>query len=91
MGNPIQQFRRKKRRLNLLAVAILCLFYCSFPTTISLFPEQMNHTSPLFNISWSWLYAFVQIIMTWVLGWVYWEKSKQLDKIVEEMKQGVDE
>lgn len=87
MDSLLQRFKQEKRKMNFLAILVLACFYCSLPTALTLFPDQMNKTSPVFYLPWSWLYAFIQIIMTWILGWVYWKKAKQLDQLIERLKQ----
>lgn len=80
---------KRERRLFLIWMTILAIiFYLSLPLALTLIPETMN-TSPVGALSWAWIYAFLQIIMTWIIGWIYWIKAKQLDALVAEMKREV--
>ncbi|MGM8213251.1 DUF485 domain-containing protein [Virgibacillus sp. W0430] len=90
MNNLFQQFRQEKKKVNIIAIFILLFFYCSLPTVLTLFPVTMNKASPLFGMTWSWLYAFIQIGMTWILGSFYWRKAKQLDRIAERLRKGMN-
>lgn len=77
---------KQERRLFLIWITILALiFYLALPFSLAIIPETMN-TSPIGSLSWAWIYAFIQVIMTWIIGWIYWIKAKQLDKLVAEIK-----
>lgn len=82
---------KKERRLFLIWLTILSIiFYLSLPIALAIIPEWMN-TSPIGSITWAWIYAFLQVIMTWIIGWIYWTKAKQLDKLVAQIKQEASE
>lgn len=86
----IIQIWKKQRKKFLLKMSIFSfVFYLSLPVSIGLFPEFMSQ--PRFGwLSWAWIYSFVQIGMTWVLGWIYWRKSKELDELIAEMEHKVE-
>ncbi|WP_407058260.1 DUF485 domain-containing protein [Tigheibacillus jepli] len=48
----------------------------------------MNAPSPIMQISWAWLYAFLQIPMTWVLVFVYYSVMKRFDRLLKKLVQG---
>lgn len=78
---------KKEKRLFLFTVSIIAIFfYLSLPLSIVFFPEEMSQPSTIFSLPWAWLYAFFQVIMTWIFGWIYWIKSKHLDKLINEIK-----
>ncbi|MBO1005923.1 DUF485 domain-containing protein [Pseudogracilibacillus auburnensis] len=82
---------KKERRLFLIWLTILSIiFYLSLPIALAIIPEWMN-ASPIGSITWAWIYAFLQVIMTWIIGWIYWIKAKQLDKLVAQIKQEASE
>jgi len=62
------------------------VFYFALPVLTS-YTTFLN-TPALGDISWAWIFAFAQFIMTWVLCIVYVKKSvsfdKQSDLIIEE-------
>ncbi|MDY0395850.1 DUF485 domain-containing protein [Virgibacillus halophilus] len=52
------------------------------------FHEEMNSPSSLMHITWGWLYAAVQIPLTWLLAGIYYYKMKQFDRRMKELRQG---
>lgn len=78
---------KQERRLFVLWISVLAIiFYLALPLSLAVIPHTMNK-STLFGLSWAWVYAFLQILMTWLIGWIYWVKAKQLDQLVERMRQ----
>lgn len=89
MGN-IKRWKQE-RKLFVVSISVLAsIFYLALPLSLAVIPEQMNRPA-IFGMSWAWIYAFMQVMMTWVIGWIYWIKAKQLDKLVERIKQGETE
>lgn len=87
MERLFYQLLKEKRRFLFSVIPFLIIFYFSLPLTIAFFPDQMNNSPPFINLPWSWLYAFAQFLVTWLLGLVYWQKAKRYDQLVEQMKQ----
>ncbi|WP_284139612.1 MULTISPECIES: DUF485 domain-containing protein [unclassified Virgibacillus] len=79
----------KKKRFVLPMLVFLFAFYFMLPLSLAFFPDVMNSSSVVFQITWGWLYAFLQIPMTWIVGWLYCRNAKQLDQWIEERKQEV--
>ncbi len=78
---------KQERRLFLISITVLAIiFYLAFPLSLSVIPDTMNKPA-IGNLSWAWSYAFLQVLMTWLLGWIYWIKAKQLDKLVDRIRQ----
>ncbi len=78
---------KQERRLFVVWISVLAvIFYMSLPLSLAVIPDKMNEHA-LFGLSWAWLYAFLQVLMTWLIGWIYWVKAKQLDQLVERMRQ----
>lgn len=78
---------KKEKKLFVYTITIIAsLFYLSLPLLVAFFPREMSQPSTIFSISWAWLYAFFQVVMTWVFGWIYWVKAKQLDKLLVEIE-----
>ncbi|WP_442857367.1 DUF485 domain-containing protein [Bacillus sp. FJAT-42315] len=44
----------------------------------------MLNVSAIGSISWVWLFAFAQFIMTWVLCMLYVKKANQFDHMARE-------
>lgn len=75
---------RKKRFIAPMTVFFL-IFYFLLPILTS-YSKILNH-SAVGPISWAWVFAFAQFIMTWALCIVYSKKSAKFDQMVEEIKQ----
>lgn len=61
------------------------IFYFLLPVSIGFFPDFMSQP----RIGWvslAWIYSFTQVGMTWLIGWVYWTKAKELDELIAEKK-----
>lgn len=86
-----KELLRKKKALIIPVVLFFLLFYFGLPLSVWLFPEMMEYERGPFHLPWWWVYAFLQLIITWFLGWIYWVKAKGFDKMVEKIKQGNDE
>lgn len=66
------------------------VFYFALPIMTSY--STILNQSAIGDISWAWLFAFAQFVMTWVLCIVYVKRSakfdKQADEIIEEEIEG---
>lgn len=86
----LKKWKRERKKFVISISVIAILFYVSLPLCLIFFPEQMNK-APFGGFSWAWIYAFLQMGMTWVFGWLYWRKAKQLDEFVAEIDQEATE
>jgi uncharacterized membrane protein (DUF485 family) len=59
-------------------------FYFALPILTS-YTKILNHNA-VGSISWAWVFAFAQFIMTWTLCIIYSRKSARFDQMVEEIK-----
>ncbi|AIE61087.1 DUF485 domain-containing protein [Bacillus methanolicus] len=74
---------RKKRNFILPFSLFFLAFYFTLPI-LTAYSDILN-TPALGPISWAWVFAFAQFIMTWTLCIIYTKKSTEFDKIVEEI------
>ncbi|HEX6922842.1 MAG TPA: DUF485 domain-containing protein [Bacillales bacterium] len=78
--SAFQQLLRAKRRFLIPATIFLLIFYFMLPVSIICFPQVMNH--PVFSgVTPAWAFAFAQFVMVWVLGGLYYKKSKKFDRL----------
>ena len=84
-----QQFRsfmKNKKKFIVPYTIFFLVFYFLLPIFTS-YTTFLN-TPAIGDISWVWLFAFAQFIMTWVLCTIYVKKAasfdKQADRIIEE-------
>ena len=71
---------RKKRRLLAPALGVALLFYFSLPLSLMLIPDVMNRPSYILGIPWAWLYAFLQLPMTWFFVWFYHRTVTRIER-----------
>lgn len=77
------QLMHEKKKFLIYALSFSFVFYFMLPIALTLFPNLMNQISFIPGITWAWLYAFLQIIMIWILGWLYHQKAKRIDRTLE--------
>ncbi|ALS24289.1 MULTISPECIES: DUF485 domain-containing protein [Paenibacillus] len=74
----------KKKRFIIPMTLFFCAFYFTLPF-LTAFSNVLN-TPAVGSITWAWVFAFAQFIMTWVLCSLYSKKSVTFDAICEEIK-----
>ncbi|MFC0213502.1 DUF485 domain-containing protein [Paenibacillus chartarius] len=74
---------RKKRFILPMSIFFL-VFYFILPILTS-YSKVLNENA-IGPISWAWVFAFAQFIMTWVLCSLYSRKSVEFDALAEEIK-----
>jgi uncharacterized membrane protein (DUF485 family) len=79
-----QELMNKKRRFIIPTTIFFFVFYFALPVLTS-YTTVLNQPA-LGAISWAWLFAFAQFIMTWGLCILYSNKAKTFDKLVEQIK-----
>ena len=78
---------RKKRFIVPMTVFFL-FFYFALPILTS-YTDVLNKPA-IGPISWAWLFAFAQFVMTWALCMLYSRKAVQFDRIVDEIKKEME-
>jgi uncharacterized membrane protein (DUF485 family) len=80
-----QQLVHQKRRFLIRSVIFFLSFYFMLPLCIAFFPEFMNQS--LFHLfTFAWGFALAQFLMVWLLGWMYFRRSKHFDNLVDKIK-----
>ncbi len=87
LERKMDQLMKRKRLLFFWLLGLLFVSYFILPVALAYFPNVMNHAMFIGGPSIAWVYTFLQIPLTWLLGWVYWHKSKQYDKYVQTILQ----
>lgn len=75
------QWKKERRKFLILITLFSVVFFLSLPISIGLFPKLMN-MAPFGLFTLAWILAFLQIAMTWLIGYLYWHKMKQLDDLL---------
>jgi uncharacterized membrane protein (DUF485 family) len=86
-----KQLMEEKKRFILPMTLFFLLFYFSLPI-LTAYTDVLNNKA-IGDISWAWIFAFAQFIMTWALCMIYTKKAKRFDelaaKVVNEMDKEV--
>lgn len=83
-SDKFKELMSSKKRFMIPMTVFFLLFYFSLPILTS-YTKILNQ-SAIGPISWAWVFAFAQFVMTWVLCIVYSRKSKQFDQKIDEIK-----
>lgn len=75
----------RKKRFILPATVFFLLFYFALPIMTS-YSEVLNRPA-IGPISWAWVFAFAQFVMTWALCIIYSRVARRFDRMVDEIKQ----
>lgn len=79
-----QSLLRRKKQFLLPMSVFFFAYYFLLPLLTS-YSTVLN--KPAFGpISWAWVFAFSQFIMTWVLCIIYSRKSNAYDKMIEQIR-----
>lgn len=74
----------EKKRFIIPMTLFFLAFYFTLPV-LTAFSNVLNAPA-IGSITWAWVFAFAQFIMTWVLCSMYSRKSETFDAICEEIK-----
>ncbi|AIF44109.1 DUF485 domain-containing protein [Virgibacillus sp. SK37] len=69
---------RERKKFIIPLTVFFLLFYFALPVLTSY--STILNSPAVGEISWAWVFAFAQFIMTWVLCIVYVKKSASFDK-----------
>ena len=83
MEESILLLVRKRKRLMTYSLAVALLFYFLLPFFLIFIPDDMNRPSFVFHIPWAWLYAFLQIPMTWFFCGLYHFTANKMERKIE--------
>ncbi|WP_374020316.1 DUF485 domain-containing protein [Paenibacillus thiaminolyticus] len=76
---------QSKKRFIIPLTIFFFLFYFALPILTS-YTTILNRPA-VGAISWAWVFAFAQFIMTWVLCVLYARRAAKFDKLVAEINQ----
>jgi uncharacterized membrane protein (DUF485 family) len=72
----------KKKFIIPLTIFFFC-FYFALPILTS-YTTILNHKF-IGSITWAWVFAFLQFVMTWVLCMLYSKKAARFDELAKEV------
>lgn len=85
-SEQFQQFMKRRRKFVMPYTIFFLVFYFLLPICTS-YTSFLN-TPAIGDISWVWLFAFAQFVMTFVLCTVYVKKAESFDIKAEEIIDG---
>ena len=84
-SGKFKELLSSKKRFLWSCTIFFLLFYFTLPV-LTAYSKILNH-SAIGAISWAWIFAFAQFVMTWALCIIYTRKSAKFDRIIEEIQQ----
>jgi uncharacterized membrane protein (DUF485 family) len=65
----------------------MCIFFLIFYYTLPIITSNSKilNTPAFGSITWAWVYAFGQFIMTWALCMIYNSKAPSFDRLADEI------
>ncbi|WP_286184724.1 DUF485 domain-containing protein [Bacillus sp. SD075] len=82
-SQSFQELLRKKRNFIVPLSIFFIVFYFTLPILTSY--SKVLNSNALGPISWAWVFAFAQFIMTWTLCILYSKKAATFDQLVEKI------
>jgi uncharacterized membrane protein (DUF485 family) len=82
-SSSFKKLLSKKRSFILPMSLFFLIFYFALPI-MTAYSDVLNGKA-FGDISWAWVFAFSQFVMTWALCSVYSRKAGQFDEMVEEI------
>ncbi|MGE6228009.1 DUF485 domain-containing protein [Paenibacillus chitinolyticus] len=84
-SSQFQALLKRKRQFILPLSLFFFAFYFTLPILTS-YTSVLN--TPAFgSVSWAWVFAFAQFIMTWVLCILYSRRAAKFDVMVQQIRQ----
>src|SRR5690625_2586520 len=87
MKEQYEVWLKSRKRFFRPLIMFLFIFYFALPVSLALFPNLVNNSTILGGLPFIWIYAFLQIVVTLVVVHIYIYKTKQFDKMANEMRQ----
>ncbi|KZE66457.1 hypothetical protein AWM68_06595 [Fictibacillus phosphorivorans] len=78
----------EKKRFIIPMTVFFLLFYFSLPL-LTAYTDVLNQRA-IGDISWAWIFAFGQFIMTWSLCMIYTKRAKRFDELAEKVVTEMD-
>lgn len=82
-SQKFKELLSSKRRFIVPFTIFFMVFYYVLPIMTSY--SKVLNTPAIGAISWAWVFAFAQFIMTWSLCHIYTAKAAKFDKLTEEI------
>lgn len=82
-SDKFKELMESKKKFIVPVTIFFLVFYFTLPFLTSY--SKILNTKAVGEISWAWVFAFSQFIMTWVLCIIYVKKASFFDKLADEI------
>ncbi|CAM4370044.1 membrane protein [Bacillus manliponensis] len=82
-----QQLLAKKRKFIVPMSIFFFVFFISLPILTS-YTTVLNNKA-FGDVTWAWVFAFAQFVMTWALCMIYSKKAESFDRLSEKILQNI--
>jgi uncharacterized membrane protein (DUF485 family) len=82
-SSKFKQLMSQKKKFLIPLTVFFLLFYFMLPILTS-YTTILNKPA-IGSITWTWVYAFAQFIMTWVLSMIYVRKAMKFDELAADI------
>jgi uncharacterized membrane protein (DUF485 family) len=86
-SRKFQTLLKQKRNFIVPLSIFFFAFYFTLPI-LTAYSTVLNREA-FWHMSWAWIFAFAQFIMTWTLCTLYTRKARSFDAIAEEIKKEI--
>jgi uncharacterized membrane protein (DUF485 family) len=80
-SHEFKQLLKAKRKFILPMSLFFFCFYIALPLMTS-YSKALN-TKEIGEVTWAWMFAFAQFVMTWSLCMIYSKRAESFDKMAE--------
>jgi uncharacterized membrane protein (DUF485 family) len=87
-SSHFKRLMEEKKRFILPMSVFFLLFYFSLPI-LTAYSDALNNKA-IGDITWAWIFAFAQFIMTWSLCMIYTKRAKRFDELAEKVVTDMD-
>jgi uncharacterized membrane protein (DUF485 family) len=84
-SSSFQKLLSEKKKFIIPITIFFFCFYFALPILTS-YSTVLNHKF-IGSITWAWLFAFLQFVMTWVLCMLYSKKAAKFDELANKVVQ----
>lgn len=88
-SQELKHLLKEKKKFLVPLVLFFMVFYFLLPVLTS-YTKILNKPA-IGSISWTWIYALAQFVMTWVLCSIYVKKSGKFDHLVNQIVENNDQ
>ncbi|MCM3568292.1 DUF485 domain-containing protein [Neobacillus mesonae] len=82
-SSSFQKLLSEKKKFIIPFTIFFFCFYFALPILTS-YSTILNHKF-VGNISWAWVFAFLQFVMTWALCMIYYKKAGKFDDMTKQV------